>query len=120
MKLLVIAVVIILAVLIVVNIVKKKSMEKYFTLPPGEILIIDVRSKQEFDAGHYSTAINIPHDQIGNQISKLEPYKQKTILLYCHSGNRAAAAENVLRKNGFVNVVNAGGYSGIIKYDRKK
>jgi phage shock protein E len=120
MKLLAIAVVIILIVLIAVNMVKKKSMEKLFALPPGEILVIDVRSNQEFDTGHFSTAINIPHDQIGNQINKLEPYKKKTILLYCHSGNRAAAAEKILLKNGFVNVVNAGGYSGIIKYDRKK
>ena len=120
MKLLAIAVVIILIVLIAVNMVKKKSMEKLFALPPGDILVIDVRSKQEFDAGHLSAAINIPHDQIGNQLNKLEPYKQKTILLYCHSGNRAAVAEKILRQNGFVKVMNAGGYSAIIKYDRKK
>jgi phage shock protein E len=120
MKLLIIAVIIILIVIIAVSMKKGKSLDKFFALPPGEVLVIDVRSKQEFDAGHFSTAINIPHDQIGNQIDKLKPYKQKTILLYCHSGNRAAVAEKVLRQNGFVKVVNAGGYSGIIKYDRKK
>jgi phage shock protein E len=119
MKLLIIAVIIILIVIIAVSMKKGKSLEKLFTLPPGDVLIIDVRSRQEFDAGHFSTAMNIPHDQIGNQLNKLEPYKQKTILLYCHSGNRAAIAEKILRQNGFVNVVNAGGYSAIIKYDRK-
>jgi phage shock protein E len=119
MKLLVIAVVIILIVLIAVNIGKKSSMEKLFALPPGEVLIVDVRSKQEYDAGHFSTAINIPHDQIANQIKLLESYKQKTILLYCHSGNRSAAALNVLRQKGFDNVVNAGGYEAIKKFDRR-
>jgi len=39
---------------------KGKSLDKFFALPPGEVLVIDVRSKQEFDAGHFSTAINIP------------------------------------------------------------
>jgi phage shock protein E len=119
MKLLVIAVIVILVVFFAVTINKGKSLEKLFALPPGEVLVIDVRSKQEFDAGHFSTATNIPHDQICNQLNKLEPFRQKTILLYCHSGNRAAAAEKVLRKNGFVNVVNAGAYSAIIRYDRK-
>jgi rhodanese-related sulfurtransferase len=120
MKLLVIAVIIVLIVIITVTINKGKSLENLLALPPGEVLVIDVRSKQEYDSGHFSTAINIPHDQIENQIKQLDPYRQKQIVLYCHSGNRAAVAEKVLRKNGFVKVVNAGGYSGIIKYDRKQ
>jgi phage shock protein E len=119
MKLLVIAVIIILIAIIAVTVNQGKSLKKLFALPPGEVLVIDVRSKQEFDAGHFSTAINIPHDQIANQIKQLEPYKQKTILLYCHSGNRSAAALNVLRQKGFENVVNAGGYEAIKKFDRR-
>ncbi len=94
-------------------------MEKIFALPPDELLVIDVRSKKEFDAGHLSTAINIPHDAIASQLGRLEPYKRKHIVLYCHSGNRSAFALNVLKKNGFENVVNAGGYEAVKRFDKK-
>ncbi|HUI92752.1 MAG TPA: rhodanese-like domain-containing protein [Chitinivibrionales bacterium] len=120
MKLLIIAAIIIAVAVIAFNIYKRESMEDLFSLPPGELLVIDVRTKQEYDAGHFSTALNIPYDQVAGRIGELEPYKLKTVILYCHSGNRAATAEKVLKKNGFANVVNAGGYDNISRYDRKK
>jgi phage shock protein E len=117
MKLLIIAAIIIAAAFIIYTVYRGKSMEKLFSLPPGEMLVIDVRTKQEYDAGHFSTAINIPHDQISGRMSELNQHKQKGIVLYCHSGARAAAAEKVLKNNGFSNVINAGGYEAIRKFD---
>jgi rhodanese-related sulfurtransferase len=120
MKLFIIAASVIIVAMIVFKMVTRKSLERYFQLPADQVLIIDVRSKQEYDSGHFSTAINIPHNLITTQLKQLEPYKRKQIIVYCHSGNRSAAALNMLKQNGFANVVNAGGYSGIIKYDGKQ
>jgi phage shock protein E len=77
-------------------------------------LVIDVRSQQEFDSGHFSTAKNIPHDQIKNRLREIGDDKKRPIILYCASGGRSEAAKNILMEQGFVNVVNAGGY-GVMK-----
>jgi phage shock protein E len=119
MKFVFTALAIIILVMIIFNSMRRKSVEKYLQLPPGEVLIVDVRSKAEYDSGHFSTAINISHDQIANQIGKFEPFRQKQIVVYCASGNRSAAALKVLRQKGFENVVNAGAYAGIMKFDKK-
>jgi rhodanese-related sulfurtransferase len=102
-----------------VSCLNKKSFEKYFALGPDQAIVVDVRTAQEYNAGHYSTAINIPHLEIGNHLAELEPFKQKPVILYCHSGNRASIAAKVLKQNGFINVINAGGYEGIKKFDKK-
>ncbi|HMD68022.1 MAG TPA: rhodanese-like domain-containing protein [Chitinivibrionales bacterium] len=114
-----IACAVILLVAVGISLYRRKSMERLFRLPQGEILVIDVRSKQEYDAGHFSTAINIPHDQIAGRIKEFEPYRHKQIVVYCHSGNRSAIAVSVLRQNGFENVANAGGYDAIKRFDTK-
>ena len=112
-------VVLVIAVLLVVyfNYSKKKSMEKVFGLDRSQLLIIDVRSEDEFESGHFSSAINIPHDQIASRIGELKRHADKGIILYCHSGSRSAMAEKVLRSNGFTKVINAGGYGAIRKFD---
>ncbi|KGQ70661.1 hypothetical protein OA57_04645 [Chelonobacter oris] len=74
-------------------------------------LMIDVRSKDEFDAGHLQSAVHIPHDQIERQISRLTTDKDQKIYVYCRSGRRAEAAKAELEKLGYRNVENLGGYA---------
>ena len=57
---------------------------------------------------------------IGDQLNRLEPYKRKTIVLYCRGGNRSTAAVGILKRNGFTHVVTVGGYEAIRRYDAKK
>jgi phage shock protein E len=71
-------------------------------------LIIDVRSKTEFDEGHYNGAKLIPYNEILSRISELGD-KNKPIILYCRSGRRSGIAKDTLIKAGFTNVINAGG-----------
>ena len=61
--------------------------------------IIDVRSPEEFAAGHVKGAINIPFDQIEQHQNLLNTLKPRTLVVYCRSGRRAGIFEkNTERK----------------------
>ena len=70
-------------------------------------LVVDVRTPGEFAGGHAEGAINIPYDVISREIGNAAPDKEQAIVLYCHSGARAAAAKRALAREGYTNVVNA-------------
>ena len=80
---------------------------------------IDVRSAEEFNAGHLQDAINIPHDQILERIQSVSPDKDAPVNLYCRSGRRAEVALNALKKAGYTNVTNHGGYEDLVKKGMK-
>ncbi len=78
-------------------------------------LLLDVRTPEEYQQGHLYNALLIPHDQLASRVSELGEDKSRTIVLYCRSGGRAGKAEAVLREHGFTDVLNAGGYQGMMK-----
>lgn len=63
------------------------------------LLVLDVRTAEEFAAGHVPGAVNVPHDQVATRLAELP--KERDIVLYCRSGRRVAAAAEVLAANGF-------------------
>lgn len=65
------------------------------------IIVLDVRSVEEYNAGHVPGAINFSHNTIEENLSKLAQYKDKTVVVYCRSGRRAGIAEGILASNGF-------------------
>ena len=71
-------------------------------------LVVDVRSKKEFDAMHYPNAVNIPVDQVQQRITEFGN-KNKPLVVYCASGVRSAFAAKVLKSAGYSDVINAGG-----------
>jgi phage shock protein E len=84
----------------------------YAQLVKDGAIIVDVRSKGEFDGGHIKGSINIPVDSIANNLNKLKD-KNKTIITCCASGMRSAVAKSVLKNNGYAQVHNGGGWSGL-------
>lgn len=73
-------------------------------------LVIDIRDPFEWEEG-YITERNIPLHEIPAMISDLEPWKQKTIVLYCKEGDRSDTARLVLEQYGFEQVLSLeGGY----------
>lgn len=76
--------------------------------------IIDVRTETEFGQGHLPDAINIPHTTIleGKGYAKLD--KNKPVVLYCRSGNRAGLALEHLQAQGFTNIINVGGINDLV------
>ncbi len=72
-------------------------------------LVIDVRSGNEYAQGHIINAVNEPLGGLARQISKLEKYRDRTIITACRNGQQAASASGILRKNGFQNVFSLSG-----------
>ena len=75
----------------------------------GKTFLIDVRTPEEFSAGHIQGAINIEYQAIGQKIAQSGAARNDEVILYCHSGRRAGIARETLLKAGFVNVQNYGG-----------
>ena len=74
-----------------------------------EIIILDVRTKEEYDAGHIKGAILVPNETIIDEQPELLPDLDAEILVYCRSGNRSAQAAKKLLAIGYTNVVDFGG-----------
>lgn len=82
-------------------------------------VILDVRTKQEFNEGHIKGAVLIPNDQIRARAEKELKDKDQLILVYCRSGARAGGAGKDLARMGYTNVKNFGGIMSY-KYDIEK
>ena len=72
-------------------------------------IILDVRSEQEYAAGHIPDAILIPNETIGSDAIPELPDKNQLILVYCRSGNRSKQAAEKLVRQGYTNIVEFGG-----------
>ena len=84
----------------------------YADLVKKGAIILDVRSKGEFAGGHIKGSINIPVDQLQNNLSRLKD-KNKTIITCCASGMRSASAKGILQNNGYTDVHNGGGWMSL-------
>ncbi|HYI00748.1 rhodanese-like domain-containing protein [Hyalangium sp.] len=73
-------------------------------------LLLDVRSENEFAAGHLPGAVNVPVTQLSTQLGTLGD-KGRPIVVYCASGMRSTRASSLLRDAGFSRVLNLGGMS---------
>ncbi len=73
--------------------------------------IIDVRTKAEYQQGHIKGSVNIPLQNLTNNLSKIK--KDKPLITCCASGMRSASAKNILKLNGFSEVHNGGGWMNL-------
>ncbi len=73
------------------------------------ILLLDVRTEEEFSEGHLENATHIPLQELNERINELEQFKGKEIIVYCRSGNRSKTATSILQTKGFHAVNMEGG-----------
>ena len=79
-------------------------------------IIIDVRNEEKFNMGHIPNAINMPINKLPEMIDKIRKESQKTILVYCGSGNSSVKATRLLNQNKFESVLSIeGGFSEWVK-----
>jgi rhodanese-related sulfurtransferase len=72
-------------------------------------LLLDVRSRAEFDSGHVIDARHVPQEDIAGSTEALKRYREKVVITCCESGARSSAAARVLKAQGFTKVVNLRG-----------
>ena len=72
-------------------------------------IILDVRTPEEFAAGHIEGAILIPDYEIGEKAESILTDKEQLILVYCRSGRRSKNAANELATLGYTNIKEFGG-----------
>jgi len=83
----------------------------YAELIKSGAIVIDVRSKGEFEGGHMKGSVNIPLKNLQNQMGKIK--KDKPIITCCASGSRSASAKSILKSNGFKEVYNGGSWMSV-------
>lgn len=74
-----------------------------------EIILIDVRTKEEYDQEHIPGAILLPVDQVQNEAAEVMPDLDATYFVYCRSGNRSSVATALLASMGYKNIYDLGG-----------
>lgn len=73
-------------------------------------VLLDVRTKEEYNDYHIESSINIPLQELGNVDKKITD-KNTPIFVYCLSGSRSESAVGFLKSRGYTQVVNIGGIS---------
>lgn len=97
---------------------KEFEEAEYIKLAPEEakemmdtmdVIVVDVRTEEEFIQGHIEGAVLIPDYDLDKLAAEMLPDKEATILLYCRSGNRSKLASHLLIGMGYQNVYDFGG-----------
>ena len=83
--------------------IAKKMMEE------SSVIILDVRTSEEYNEGHIPGAVLIPDYEILETAEEILQDNNQTILVYCRSGNRSRKAANNLLYLGYQNVYDFGG-----------
>lgn len=79
-------------------------------------VVLDVRTKLEYNLGHYPEALHIPTATLHEQVETLIPDKSARILIYCNTGQRARYATDLLRAKGYKDVKYiAGSYTTLLR-----
>jgi rhodanese-related sulfurtransferase len=82
------------------------------------LIILDVRTLSEYDAGHLNNSILIPNTELEARIDELSGYENTEIIVYCRSGARSALASTILVDNNFTEVYNMlGGFEAWVEAD---
>ena len=66
------------------------------------LIILDVRTREEYDSGHIGGAILIPVGELEDRLDELS--KEEEFLIYCRTGNRSSNSVNILKENGYTKI----------------
>jgi len=91
-----------------VEYIKLTSQESY-DMMTDDVIILDVRTQEEFDEGHIKNAILLPYDEIREKAANILTDKNQTILIYCRTGRRSEIAARELLDIGYTKVYDFGG-----------
>ena len=82
--------------------------EAYRLISAQEIMV-DIRTREEYDGGHIENAVLVPNESIGSEMPEALPDKETMLLVYCRSGRRSKDAAQKLLELGYQKVCDFGG-----------
>ena len=88
---------------------KISAEEAYEMMASQEVVVVDVRTRDEYDGGHIENAVLVPNESIGSEMPETLPDKDATLLIYCRSGRRSKDAAEKLLSLGYQRVYDFGG-----------
>lgn len=68
----------------------------------SSIVIVDVRTREEYDSGHIEGAVLIPVSELEDRLNELS--KEDELFIYCRTGNRSTNSVNILKANGYTKI----------------
>ncbi len=71
----------------------------------NNVILIDVRTKREYDAIHIQNAINIPVEEMLETLRSVNLDNNKNIMIYCSTGTRSKEAIRILNQMGYTNIL---------------
>lgn len=92
-----------------VKVSKITSEEAKEEMNNRDVIILDVRTEDEYNSGHIENSVLIPVDDLEDKAEELLVNKEQKILVYCRSGNRSKKAADLLVEMGYTNVYDLGG-----------
>jgi glyoxylase-like metal-dependent hydrolase (beta-lactamase superfamily II)/rhodanese-related sulfurtransferase len=85
-------------------------------LPNGELVLLDVREQDAFDAGHLPGAVHVPRGQLELRVDEVLPDPTARVVAYCQVGKISTLAAATLRQMGYTRAVALdGGYADWVK-----
>ncbi|MEG1994167.1 MAG: rhodanese-like domain-containing protein, partial [Oscillospiraceae bacterium] len=87
----------------------EQAKQMFEELDKDDYVILDVRTDEEYRTGHIDGAVVVPNDEIQQEIEGIVDDNDKTLFIYCRSGNRSAAAAEKLAKMGYTSIYDFGG-----------
>ncbi len=88
---------------------KISAQEAKTMMDRGDVVILDVRTQEEYGEGHITNALLLPDTEIKERAAAMLPDQNTPILVYCRSGRRSALAAQTLIQMGYPNVYDFGG-----------
>ena len=88
---------------------QKISAEEAYEMMVSQEVVVDVRTREEYDGGHIENAVLVPNESIGSEMPETLPDKEATLLIYCRSGRRSKDAAQKLLALGYQSVYDFGG-----------
>lgn len=90
-----------------------EAARKAWPMIQDGVLVVDVRSAEEFADGHLDGAVNIEWDKYDDLIAAIGDDKQRQVVFYCRTGNRVGKSIKELESRGYTNIYNATGLEAL-------
>ncbi|MDR6224826.1 rhodanese-like domain-containing protein [Desmospora profundinema] len=89
--------------------VEASEMSRRYDNEKENYVWVDVRTAEEYEAGHVPGSIHIPFDELDERGAELDEHKERTLMLICRSGRRSVIAAHTLHEQGFSRLFNLKG-----------